>query len=165
MPGEPLKPLESLSDLISRLASYFCSYEEISAITGLSVADLQRNFFKEIRRGWANVKVNIRHKQLKKALEDEDTKMLVWLGKQYLGQSDKMQTYLEAEVNQTIRIGWADEAAAFVTSGAEVIDTKTEMKSIEQLNDEMAGKNLREEIGDQLSIAVQDESSKDIAEL
>lgn len=163
--SEPLKPIKSMSELITRLASRFCSYDEISVITGLSISEIQKNYLKEVRLGFANSKVNIRQRQLKKALDEGNVQMLIWLGKQYLGQSDKMQTYLEAEVNQTIRIGWADEAAAFVTSGAEVIDTKTEMKSIEQLNDEMAGKNLREEIGDQLSIAVQDESSKDIAEL
>lgn len=163
--SEPLKPIKSMSELITRLASRFCSYDEISVITGLSISEIQKNYLKEVRLGFANSKVNIRQRQLKKALDEGNVQMLIWLGKQYLGQSDKMQTYLEAEVNQTIRIGWADEAAAFVTSGAEVIDTKTEMKSIEQLNDEMAGKNLREEIGDQLSVAVQDESSKDIAEL
>lgn len=156
--------LESMADLVSRLAAYFCSYAEISDITGMEIPELQKNFGKIIKKNWANVKVNIRQKQLKKGLEDGDTRMLIWLGKQYLGQSDKVQTYLEAEINQTIKIGWADEPESFVASGTSIIETQIERKTIEQLNNEVGG-NFREVMSDQLSAAVSDESAKDVADV
>lgn len=137
---EQVKPLESMADLVTRLASRFCSYSEISDITGIAIPLLRQRYDREIRKCWANVKVTIRQKQLKKALEDGNSQMLIWLGKQYLGQSDKVQTYLEAEINQTIKIGWADEADAFTASGGEVIDC------------------------DQLSAAVSNKAAEDTAE-
>ena len=87
--GRPKKPLKYDYELIKDLASIFCTQEEIANIMGVSVRTLQRddNFCRLYKEGIDGAKSHIRRVQLKLALNGNAT-MLVWLGKQYLGQRE-----------------------------------------------------------------------------
>lgn len=74
-------------DLIYKLASIQCSNEEIAEVVGLSVGALTRQFGKLITKGKQNGRQSLRRSQWQKA-HDGDTRMMIFLGKQYLNQKD-----------------------------------------------------------------------------
>lgn len=78
---------------VEKLAGLFCTHEEIAAFLNICVNTLKsRNDFLTVyKRGYENGKASLRRLQAKKAFEGNTT-MLIWLGKQYLGQSDKTET-------------------------------------------------------------------------
>ena len=76
-------------ELISRLSSIMCSYEEIAMVMDTSVDNLQKRYKDIIERGRAEGKKGLRRAQYEKAVKDKDVRMLIFLGKQYLDQKDQ----------------------------------------------------------------------------
>lgn len=89
--------------LVEQLASIGCTMSEIAAACNCSVDTLERRFAGEIEKGRENGKTRLRKKQLEVALQG-NVSMLIWLGKQMLGQSEKVeaQTHLTGSVNGTL---------------------------------------------------------------
>lgn len=85
--GRPKKTIDPGE--VERLARMFCTQDEIAAFVGCSVDTLQRR--KELReaykRGMDHGRMSIRRVQFQEAIKGDKT-MLIWLGKQYLGQRD-----------------------------------------------------------------------------
>jgi hypothetical protein len=75
-------------DLVFKLASIHCSYEEIADVVDTSVPTLKKRFSKIIDKGRAEGKKSLRRAQFEAAVEKKDVRMLIWLGKQLLGQTD-----------------------------------------------------------------------------
>ena len=80
-------------DKIEKLASIMCTLQEIGDIIGCSHDTIQRNqeAKEAIKRGVANAKQSIRKTQFDIATKLNSSIMAMWLGKVYLGQSDKIQ--------------------------------------------------------------------------
>jgi hypothetical protein len=80
-------------DQIEKLASVMCTLQEIGDIIGCSHDTIQRNqeAKEAIKRGVANAKQSIRKTQFDIATKLNSSIMAMWLGKVYLGQSDKIQ--------------------------------------------------------------------------
>ena len=80
-------------DQIEKLASVMCTLSEIGDIIGCSHDTIQRNQEAKdaIKRGVANAKQSIRKTQFDIATKLNSSIMAVWLGKVYLGQTDKIQ--------------------------------------------------------------------------
>jgi hypothetical protein len=80
-------------DKIEKLASIMCTLEEIGEIIGCSHDTIQRNQKAKdaIKRGFANAKQTIRKTQFDIATKLNSSIMAMWLGKVYLGQTDKIQ--------------------------------------------------------------------------
>lgn len=76
-------------DTVERLASIMCTQEEIASFLGCSVDTLQRDeeFCGVYKKGLDKGKMSVRRKQFQMC--DSNPTMAIWLGKQYLGQSDK----------------------------------------------------------------------------
>jgi hypothetical protein len=74
-------------DEIYKLSKLWCSYEEISEWFDVPVETLKYNFRDLILKGRAETKQALRRAQIKVALEGNTT-MLIWLGKNILGQQD-----------------------------------------------------------------------------
>lgn len=72
---------------VIKLAKLWCTYEEMADFLGINSETLKYNFGEAIKVGRAETKQALRRAQLKLALEGDRT-MLIWLGKQILGQSD-----------------------------------------------------------------------------
>ena len=87
--GRPKKELDT--DMIERLASIFCTNEEISTIVGCHSDTLADNFSEYLKKGRDKGKMSLRRMQWEKA-QTGNTTMLIWLGKQMLGQKDKIET-------------------------------------------------------------------------
>lgn len=87
--GRPRKDVDPA--LVERLARIDCTTTEIAAVTGCSTDTLDRRFADVIRRGRELGKRSLRRKQYDLAMKGNVT-LLIWLGKQRLGQADKQQT-------------------------------------------------------------------------
>jgi hypothetical protein len=82
--------LEIDGDLVEKLAGIGCPNKEIAAIVGCSVDTLDRHFADVIAKGRENGKTRLRKKQIEVALAGNVT-MLIFLGKNMLGQADKQE--------------------------------------------------------------------------
>jgi hypothetical protein len=82
-------------DLVEKLASIGCSMKEMASACNCSVDTLERNFAEQIAKGRENGKTRLRRKQIEVALAGNVT-MLIFLGKNMLGQSDKIETVNES---------------------------------------------------------------------
>lgn len=107
--ARPQKEATLTEDQIERMASVGCTDEEIAILAGLSETELKRSFGPLLKSGRSNMRDKLRTAQVRKALghfyekadkdgnveiyvTEPDNTMLIWLGKQYLGQSDKTET-------------------------------------------------------------------------
>lgn len=75
---------------VFRLARLGCTVAEIAWVTGISAATIKRRFRRELDRGHAQLCTSIRRRQLAAARKGNIT-MLIWLGKQFLGQKDRQE--------------------------------------------------------------------------
>jgi hypothetical protein len=80
---------------IEALAEIMCTNEEIAAVLGCSVDTITRNYAEAIKNGKAKGRASLRRTQWR-AAESGNPTMLIWLGKQLLGQRDQPK---EEEVN------------------------------------------------------------------
>lgn len=78
------------AEQIEELAAVGCTDNEIAAVARVSERTLQRHFDTQLKSGRANLRANLRTAQVRRALDGDNT-MLIWLGKQYLGQRDQLQ--------------------------------------------------------------------------
>lgn len=78
---------------IKNMASYMCSKGEIGRIIGCSESTINRNLLAQeaYETGVAQAKQTIRKTQFDIAIKLNSTMMAIWLGKVYLGQTDKIQ--------------------------------------------------------------------------
>lgn len=83
--ARPRKEIDKQS--VRKLACYGLTVSEIAEFLGVSEATIKRRCRKELEEGRAKLKANIRIQQLQ-AAERGNVAMLIWLGKQYLGQRD-----------------------------------------------------------------------------
>lgn len=74
-------------DEVYRLARLGCNLEEISDFFMIDRETLKYNFWDYIQKGKAETKHRLRDAQIKLALQG-NAAMLIWLGKNLLGQSD-----------------------------------------------------------------------------
>lgn len=89
--GRPKKVIDY--DMVTELAKIQCTQLEIASVLKIAVRTLQNDdeFMRIYKKGIEEGKMSLRRLQWKKANEGNTT-MLVWLGKQYLGQKDKIET-------------------------------------------------------------------------
>ena len=99
--GRPKKKLDY--ELIGRLASIQCTQAEVASVLGVSLSKLDKDeefkriFFEKKEGGRASLR-----RQQWKLAESGNPTMLIWLGKQYLGQSDKKDVAHSGE--QTVEV-------------------------------------------------------------
>lgn len=88
--GRPKKEIDMAA--VEKLALIQCTQEEIAEFLGVSVRTLQRNkeFCRVYKKGIDSGKMSLRRLQWK-AAEKGNVVALIWLGKQYLGQSESPQ--------------------------------------------------------------------------
>lgn len=82
--------LEIDASKVMEMAELGCTVTEIAAVLGCSDDTLHRNFAAEIAKGHETRNSRLRTAQIRLALKGNAI-MLIWLGKQYLGQADKQE--------------------------------------------------------------------------
>lgn len=84
--------------LVQDLAAIGCKTTEIATIVGASVDTLDRRFAAEIEKGRSNLRASLRRWQLE-AAKKGNVAMLIWLGKQMLGQTEKIEQTSEVKAH------------------------------------------------------------------
>jgi hypothetical protein len=89
--GRPKKFVDL--EMIERLASIQCTHTEVASALGISVDTLTRhpNFAEVYKRGTEGGRKSLRRMQFESANKG-NVVMQIWLGKQYLGQSDQVKS-------------------------------------------------------------------------
>lgn len=90
-------------DEVEKLAKLWCSFEEIADWFKIPVETLKYNFRDLIEKGRSETKQALRRAQIKVALGG-NVSMLIWLGKNILGQSDQPQSSTAVEP-----LPWTDD--------------------------------------------------------
>lgn len=99
--GRPTKEIDWNS--FESLCAIFCTEIEIAERLGCCVDTLARAVKKHYGETFQQVfkkkcspgKISLRRKQFEMAIKHSNITMLIFLGKQYLGQSDKIETHAE----------------------------------------------------------------------
>ena len=96
--ARPKKEIDYIA--VEKLASIQCTQEEIANFLNLSVRTLQRDeeFCRLYKKGQDNGKMSLRRYQFK--LAEKNTSMAIFLGKQYLGQKDVIETDNSKELSK-----------------------------------------------------------------
>ena len=88
---------ETLTDAqLEELAAIGFSDAEISNLLAISESTFKAHYTSVIKRGRGRLRKSLRRAQVRSALSGNST-MLVWLGKQYLGQSDRLAHSVSAD--------------------------------------------------------------------
>jgi hypothetical protein len=101
---------------VDYLASIYCTQDEIAAFVGMSVDTLAIRYRSERKEKpslgeWMEFlrgkgRASLRRKQYQAAINGDSERMLIWLGKQWLGQADKREESLiiDAKAVETIEL-------------------------------------------------------------
>lgn len=90
-------------NLVEKLAKVGCSNESIAVQVGCSVDTLTRRYAGLLQKSREGLKTQLRIWQLE-AAKKGNVAMLIWLGKQMLGQTEKVEQVTEATVKQKTEI-------------------------------------------------------------
>jgi hypothetical protein len=113
--ARPLKDIEPWQ--VYKLARIGCTDAEIGTILGCSEDTLTNRFSEHLRKGREKMRMSLRRMQYKAAQTGNIT-MLIWLGKQYLKQSDKIDIdhRIDVEIERELaRLGIAEETGTIAT--------------------------------------------------
>lgn len=86
--GRPKKELDK--EQVRKLAAFHCTVDEIADIIGCSRRTIYNKYKKDLDAGRADGKKILRTMQFK-AAQKGSAAMLIWLGKQILGQKDQQE--------------------------------------------------------------------------
>ena len=121
------KPLHQLDyKKLDAMCAIHCTGEECAAILGVDYDTLNKALKRDGNKGFtdyfkqkgANGKMSLRRKQYDHAMGGNST-MLIWLGKQWLGQSDKVdQSDVEEAQPLTINFNVSDPVSKVKTTNA-----------------------------------------------
>lgn len=100
--GRPKKEIDKA--IFEELCAIQCTLNEIAGVFRCHIDTIDRFCREEYDDCFSNVfkkyseegKSSLRRAQWKKAVYDGNTTMLIWLGKQYLGQTEKIQNIDES---------------------------------------------------------------------
>lgn len=78
-----------LDKQVEKLAAYGLNNKEIAEVLGYDDSTLKRKFENFLTKGRGELKRKLKRKQIEVAMQG-NVSMLIWLGKQYLDQSEKV---------------------------------------------------------------------------
>lgn len=101
-------------ETIEKLAQLGCTQPEVAHFLGVSHGTLETRLQREdFRAAWdrgqAHLKISLRRSQVKLADVGNPT-MLIWLGKQLLGQSDRLSTEVSGPGGSPVQVDVGDSA-------------------------------------------------------
>ena len=118
--GRPALQLDE--EQVFKLARLNVSVKDMADVLDCSKRVLENNYLDVINEGRANLRTSILRKQYEVGVIDGNITMLIWMGKQYLGQADKntleiddrrtAEQLTDEELNQIIRGRLRREAIA-----------------------------------------------------
>jgi len=86
---------------VKKLAAINCNFDEIAAVMSCSVDTLQRRFAALIKEGRDQGRMSLKRKMWETAMNGNVT-MMIWLSKQMLGYTEKIEEKTEAQFKAQI---------------------------------------------------------------
>ena len=105
---------------VTRLARLHCTMNEMASFFGCHIDTLRDNFSNEIDKGRSEGNISLRRKQWQMAVEKGNVVMLIWLGKQMLGQRNEI---IESDSNVPLPI-------------YDIVDNKSEVIEMKEVENE-----------------------------
>lgn len=93
--GRPFKKIDE--DLLKKLAHIHCTMDEMASILGCSVDTLERNYAGMIKEAKDGGKMSLRRQLFQMALNG-NLGAAVWLSKQHLGMSEKIENKNDVQI-------------------------------------------------------------------
>ena len=97
--GRP-KKYDIDTDMLFKLAKYNLTNIEIADIYGCDEALLRKNYSEFLTKGRGELKKRLRQAQYEVAVDDRNVTMLIWLGKQILGQTEKAEIQMNRPIEE-----------------------------------------------------------------
>ena len=116
--GRPKLDIDA--EQVKRLARLHCTMQEMADFFGCHRDTLHNNFSAEIDKGRSEGNISLRRKQWQMAVEKGNVVMLIWLGKQMLGQRNET---LESDSNAPLPI-------------YDIVEDKTEVIELKETKNE-----------------------------
>jgi len=110
--------LELNEEQVYKLASLNVSVKNISDVLNCSVSLLNKNYLDVINAGRANLRTSILRTQYEVGITNKNVTMLIWMGKQHLGQADKKT--VEVDDKRTAAELTDEELASIVDRGVKL---------------------------------------------
>ena len=88
--------------LVEKLAAIQCTPREIGAIVGCSEDTILGRFSALVSKGKEHGRMSLRRAMFKRAISGNAT-MMIWLSKQYLGMTDKVESKEDKTIELTYR--------------------------------------------------------------
>ena len=92
------------TEKLEQLASFGCTNIELASFFGCTESLLRKSYSEFLTKGREKGKIRLRQAQWKSALGSEkhppNVTMLIWLGKQVLGQTDKSEVELIKPIDE-----------------------------------------------------------------
>ena len=101
--GRPSKINDIDRELVWKLACMQCTLREIADVIGVNAETIRKHFGDLIEKGKSVGKKSLRRAQFEKALGG-DSRMLIFLGKNYLGQKDQIENN-----EDTVPLPWLED--------------------------------------------------------
>lgn len=93
-----------IAEQVRKMSERGCTNEDMALYIGCSHDTLTRRFASVIKKGRASLRNALRESQIKVAIKQNNPTMLIWLGKQLLGQSNEpSSTSHEDQIAQVIK--------------------------------------------------------------
>lgn len=87
--ARPRKDIDPVQ--VEKMAAIGCTYAEIAAVMGCDPSTLTRRFAQAIKDGHERRNASVRRSQYEVGVNKKNCTMLIWLGKQHLGQAEKIE--------------------------------------------------------------------------
>ena len=97
--GRP-KKYDIDTDTLFKLAKYNLTNIEIADIYGCDESILVKNYSEFLTKGRGELKKRLRQTQYEVAVDDRNVTMLIWLGKQILGQTEKAELQMNRPIEE-----------------------------------------------------------------
>jgi hypothetical protein len=98
--GRPKKDIDP--ELVRRMASIQCTTPEIAAALGVSEDTIERRFAGILKVGREHGKTSLRRHMWKAATEKGNITMMIWLSKNILGMTDRVESNNTHEINAKV---------------------------------------------------------------
>jgi len=113
--GRPRKEQKIDLSKVELMGSFRATYSTMAEYFNVSLRSVERwmsydedkpetmsEFCRSYKKGYSSMKMKLSEAQLQCAIVDKNPTLLVWLGKQYLDQSDKKEIEHSGEVKQQV---------------------------------------------------------------
>lgn len=128
--GRPPKELDISPERIAQLAAVNATVEDIATQAGCSRDTIERRYRDAIKRARAEFRTRILLAQIK-AAERGNAALLIWLGKQYLGQVENPVPEPEQDPDVDFDLGVGGRLCHVRATGGTLTDLNADLEAIE----------------------------------